>query len=112
MLAASLAALASCFAGMAALSLAMDRHYQQVAGRSEPPRPHRMALRTAGWLLLAISLWPCIAGWGSSVGLVAWCGFLTAGALLVAWTLPYVPRLTIGAAAVTGACAVLALIVV
>ena len=105
----SLTALALCFAGMAALSLAMDRHYAQLTGRDEPSRRHRIGLRIAGWLLLALSLWPCISGWGLSVGLVAWCGWLTAGGLLVAWTLPYIPRWTAGAAAASGAVAVLAL---
>ena len=89
---ASLIAFALCFTGMAALSLAMDRHYEQVTGRSEPPSNQRRALRGLGWLLLTVALWPCIAAWGIGVGLTAWCGWLTAGAMAVAWTLPYIPR--------------------
>lgn len=100
---------ALCFAGMAALSLAMDRHYEQVTGQPEPPRRQRMALRALGWALLAASLWPCLATWGLGVGLTAWCGWLTASAMAVAWTLPYVPRWTLGTATFSGVGALLAL---
>ncbi len=55
-----------CFAGMAALSLAMDRHYEQVLGRFCVPRWHRIALRVLGALLLFLSLWVCMAGSGIS----------------------------------------------
>lgn len=106
---ASLTACALCFAGMAALSLAMDRHYEQVAGASEWSCRHRWVLRPLGWLLLAASLWPCITAWGIGVGLTAWCGWLTAGAMAVAWTLPYIPRWTAGAAALSGVGALLSL---
>lgn len=109
---ASLVVCALSFAGMAALGVAMDRHYEQVTGRAEPPRAHRMALRGMGCGLLAASLWTCIAGSGLSVGLVAWCGWLTAGAMAVAWTLPYMPRWTAGAAVLAGTGALLALALV
>ncbi|MGJ7544715.1 DUF3325 domain-containing protein [Variovorax sp. LT1R16] len=107
---ASFTAPALCFAGMAALSLAIDRHYAQLTGRDEPSRRHRIGLRIAGWLLLALGLWRCIAGSGWSVGLVLWCGLLTAGAMLVAWTLLYIPRWTAGAAIASGAVVMLSLI--
>ena len=106
---ASFAAFALCFAGMAALSLAMDRHFEQVTGASEPRRNQRWALRGLGAVLLALSVWPCIAAWGVGVGLTAWCGWLTAGAMAVAWTMPYIPRWTAGAAAFSGVGALLAL---
>ncbi|CDG81380.1 DUF3325 domain-containing protein [Janthinobacterium agaricidamnosum] len=86
-------ALALAYAGMAGLCLAMDRHHRQVWG-GEPAPAARRGLRGAGWLLLLIALWPCIAVWGTSVGIVAWLGFLSAGALLLVGLLPYAPRLT------------------
>ncbi len=82
-----------CFAGMAALSLAMDRHYEQVSCRFCVPRWHRIALRVLGVLLLFLSLWVCMAGAGVSVGAVTWTGWLTASALAVALCLTYAPRM-------------------
>ena len=46
-----------------------------------------------GAVLLALAIWPCVAGWSATVGVVAWLGFISAGALLVALLLPYAPRL-------------------
>ncbi len=92
------AVLAWCFAGMTALSLAMDRHHEQLTGRAEPPAHQRRLLRMAGTALLAAPIWPCIGTWGVGVGLTAWFGWLTAAAMAVAWTLPYRPRWTAVAA--------------
>ncbi|PLY48419.1 hypothetical protein CSZ94_00255 [Janthinobacterium sp. ROICE36] len=87
-----LCALGLSYAGMASLSLAMDRHHGQVWGRDAAPNVRR-ALQLAGTVLLALAIWPCVAGWSASVGVVAWLGFIGAGALLVALLLPYAPRL-------------------
>ena len=87
-----LCALGLSYAGMASLSLAMDRHHGQVWGRDAAPQ-RRRALQVAGSALLALAVWPCVAGWSASVGIVAWIGFLSCGALLVALLLPYAPRL-------------------
>ena len=87
-----LCALGLSYAGMASLSLAMDRHHGQVWGRDAAPHVRR-ALQLAGALLLALAIWPCVAGWSASVGVVAWLGFIGVGALLVALLLPYAPRL-------------------
>lgn len=84
-------ALALCYAGMAGLCLSMARHYQQVWG-GKPGRLARLGLRCAGWLLLALALLPCAAAWGVAVGVVVWLGFLSAGALVLAWLLAYRPR--------------------
>lgn len=94
---ASLLALGFCYAGMAGLCLGMDRHYKQVWQR-EPRALARRGLRGAGWLLLALALLPCLRVWGASVGVVIWLGFLTAGAVLVVWLLPYRPRWATGLA--------------
>jgi hypothetical protein len=87
-----LCALGLSYAGMASLSLAMDRHHGQVWGRDAAPNVRR-ALQLAGTVLLALAIWPCVAGWSASVGVVAWLGFIGVGALLVALLLPYAPRL-------------------
>lgn len=88
-LTASLLALALAFAGMAALSVAMDRHHEQLTRRRETPRLLRVGLCALGGLLIALALVPCVFAWGASVGTVVWLGFLSAGALcvvlLLAW---------------------------
>ncbi|MFP6848312.1 MAG: DUF3325 domain-containing protein [Pseudomonas sp.] len=85
-----LLAAALCYAGMAALCLGMDRHHQQVWSRKAPRR--QRGLRLAGWLLLAIALWPCVQAWGGAVGVVIWFGLLSAAALLLVLLLPYRPQ--------------------
>lgn len=107
---APLSVLALCFAGMAALSLAMDRHHAQWSGRDAPPPGQRTALRLGGGLLLVWALWVSVAAWGAGVGAIAWCGWLTAGALSVAATLSYRPRCTARVAAACVLAAVLALL--
>ncbi|GGY10884.1 DUF3325 family protein [Massilia dura] len=76
------------YAAMAAVSLSMERHQQQVAGRPFAG----MALRLGGWVLLAVSLAPAIAAWGTSVGILAWLGFLTFAALATGLQMTYAPR--------------------
>lgn len=89
---ASLIALALALAGMASLSFAMDRHHEQLTNQRDVPVRVRWLLRVAGVALLAAAIAPCVAAWGASVGVVAWLGFLSAGALLVALLLAYRPR--------------------
>ncbi|MFM9926450.1 DUF3325 domain-containing protein [Variovorax sp. H27-G14] len=101
---AALLGLALAFAGMAGLSLAMDRHYDQLTRLREAPVRHRLTLRVAGAVLLAAAIVPCVMAWGATVGTVAWLGLLSAGALPVALLLPYRPRGMAGLAA----CAALA----
>lgn len=98
-LGASAVALALSYAGMAGLSLAMDRHYEQATGRGEVPRARRRALRTAGSVLLVLALLACTGAWGATVGFTAWWGFLTAGGVLVAWLMAYRPRQSVAGAA-------------
>lgn len=105
---AHVAAFGFSFAGMAALSLALDRHYEQFTGIDTAPRRHRLVLRLLGWALLGAALWSCAASAGWGVGLVAWSAWLAAGAMAVGWTLPYVPRWTVRAAVAAGAAALLA----
>lgn len=98
---ASLLALALAFAGMAALGFAMDRHHEQLTRRRETPALQRRLLRGLGSLWIVLALAPCLIAWGGSVGTVAWLGFLSAGALGVALSLPYLPRAAATAAALS-----------
>lgn len=102
---ASLLGFALAYAGMASLSFAMDRHHEQLTRGREVPARRRTALRVIGAVLLVAAVAPCMMAWGRTVGLVAWLGFLSAGALPVALLLPYRPRAVAwgaGAAAVVG----------
>lgn len=97
-----LTALGLCFAGMTALSLAIDRHHRQVYGDDAPARK-RYLLRAGGALLLALAILPCVLLWGAGAGFVAWIGILTIGALLAAGLLPYWPRRVAPLAVAAGA---------
>lgn len=108
---AAMLGLALTYAGMAALSFAMDRHYEQLTRLREVPVRLRVSLRLAGTVLLAAAVAPCVAAWGATVGTVAWLGLLSAGALPVALLLPYRPRSVawLAALAAVAGCAGLAL---
>jgi len=105
------AAFALCFAGMAALSLAMDRHCEHIGSGGDASPRRRTAARAAGALLLALALWRCTVVFGPSVGLVAWCGGLAAGALLVAVLLTWRPHFTAHAGFTALALAALTLLI-
>ena len=83
-----LAVLALSYAAMAAVSLSMERHQEQVMGKAFPALP----LRLGGWALLAVALVPAIGAWGTSVGILAWLGFLTFAALGVGLQMTYAPQ--------------------
>ena len=92
-------ALILAYGGMAALCLAMNRHFRQVTDRLPGPRL-RLGLRLIGWSLLALLFALSIETWGWSIGVVAGFGMLSAGGLLLIFLLPYVPRLAIVGGAV------------
>src|SRR5690606_21916918 len=50
------------FCAFSALSLAMNRHHQQVFGRAVTPRRQTL-LRAAGALLLVLAIPPAVKGW-------------------------------------------------
>lgn len=90
-------AFALSYAGFTALALAMERPHRMIWRRSPSLRTTVM-LRTAGFALLGCAVGPSMAGLEGSTGIVAWCGFLTAAALLLVFLLPYVPRVAVGLA--------------
>lgn len=100
----TLIALALGCAGMTCLSLALERHHEQVFGRRTVPAARRRLARLGGCLLLALALGLCVRTRGWGIGLAAFCALATASILPVAWLLPYAPRLLAGVAA---ACAAL-----
>lgn len=88
---ASLLAFGLCYAGMAALSLGMDKHYAQVWAGSLKPLQQKL-LRVAGWSLILLALVPSVTGWNATVGIVTWAGMLTLGAIAFVLLLSYQPR--------------------
>lgn len=94
MMAMTTAAFALAYAGWAALSLAMGRHYRQVAGRA--PAPHlATGLRLTGTVALVLSLFACANASGWSVGTVVWFGILSATGLAWIALLAGAPRLAL-----------------
>lgn len=76
-------------AGFCALSLAMDRHSEDVFGRGSTPGPWRRWLQLGGALLLCLSLGASLQAAGSALGWVLWFGALTATALTTVGLLGY-----------------------
>lgn len=96
---ASAYALALAFAGMTALAFAMDRHHGQLTGEREVAKGRSRLLRLLGSLLLAAALLPSVGGWGATVGVVAWLGWISAGALVAVVWIAAAPRWAARAAA-------------
>ncbi|MCD2511881.1 DUF3325 domain-containing protein [Comamonas endophytica] len=93
-----------------ALSLAMERHQEQVFGRALVLRAS-VIWRLAGIALLSLSLACCLAaGWSGAVAVTAWLGMLSFAALLTGWMLSYMPRHLLRAACAALALAALAFI--
>ena len=87
-----LLAFSAALTGFSALSLAMDRHYEDYKGRGQAPSaPLRRWMQLGGALGLALSLWAAVAGYGSAQGSVFWFGAMTVAALAVVLTLTYAP---------------------
>ncbi|WP_033533957.1 DUF3325 domain-containing protein [Bordetella trematum] len=83
------------FGGFAALSLAMERHYEDAFDRTLS-RTHQRILRALGAGALGLSLWSCALADGWSYGSIQWIGLLTAAGLLLIWILTYAARLAWG----------------
>lgn len=102
---ASWLAFALSFAGMAALAFAMDRHHEQLTAAMEISAARARLLRAVGAGLLAAAVMPCVQTWGWSVGVVAWLGWLSVGALLVVALISIAARWAAVAACILAAAA-------
>lgn len=107
----SIGALAAALGGFCALSLAMDRHYEDSFGRGREPGRWRAWLQAGGSLALLLSLAGCWALRGAAQGTVLWCGVLTVGGVLTALTLTYAPRHALRLLAGAGGLALVLLLV-
>ncbi|WP_432377593.1 DUF3325 domain-containing protein [Duganella sp. P38] len=108
-----LAALTSALGGFAALSLAIDRHWEGLHGRGNVPSDStRRKLRWSGSGGLLVSLLVCLFVWGATQGWVAWAGMLTAAAIGLVLVLSYAGRavVCVGWAAAGVSAAALALV--
>ncbi|MDB5850231.1 MAG: iron uptake protein [Rhodoferax sp.] len=85
------AAFSAALGGFTALSLAMDRHYEDSFGRGRTAGRWLPWLRAVGVLGLAVSLWACLGAQGTSQGWVLYGGVLTVAALAVVLVLTYAP---------------------
>lgn len=79
-------------AGFCALSLAIDRHSEDVFGRGSTPGPWRRWLQLGGAALLCVSLGASLQASGRTIGWVLWLGSLTAAAAATVGLLSYAPR--------------------
>lgn len=86
------------FAGLAALCLAMEKHFVELLGR-QPRSGQLRALRAAGWGLLLLAVGLALRWRGMANGVVEWSAILMAGLTLWVFGLPYQPRLLLGLAA-------------
>ena len=80
---------------MTALAFAMDRHHEQLTGKRSIVRSRALSLRCAGAFMLLLSAVPSIQLWGSTVGCVAWLGFVSVGALLAVAGISFNARWTL-----------------
>lgn len=94
------------YGGFAALCLSMQRHHRDLIGKA-PSSIIAWSLRLAGYVLLALSIWLCVALSSASVGVVLWLGLLSAAALLLVGLMAWNLR----AAAWTGVAAPLAALI-
>lgn len=79
--------------GLSWLALAMDVHWEQVRGATQPSLGSVRLLRVLGVLALALSLALCLAVDHGSMASLVWFMTLAAAALLITFTLSWRPRL-------------------
>ena len=104
------ASFAAAVGGFFALSLAIDRHYEDSFGRGREPGRRRPWMRAAGAFALLVSLLVCCHLRGAAQGWVLWFGTLTAGAWVVVLVMSYAPRRATGLAVAAGVLALAALL--
>ena len=93
-----LIAFALAYATCLSLSLAMNRHFQQVWPTRTLSSRNQFLLRNGGWLLLMATVVYCAKLAGIAVGLVLTVGLFSAAACALALLLHYTPRLALALA--------------
>lgn len=89
----TLAAFFVLYVGFFAIATTMPRHRKQLLPQIQTLQPPIFwALRTIGWVALAIGMYLCIQLHGVGIGLTLWTGLLTAAALTVSLLALYSPR--------------------
>lgn len=84
------------FLGFVMLSMAMPRHYRELAvyypgWRKQLPQWGQQSLRISGFAMLVAGAWLCISVDGAGRGLVLWFALLTLTAWLLVLVLKYLP---------------------
>lgn len=79
-------------AGMASLSMAMQRHHEQIWGRVPQKVWWGRMLRAAGSLLLIVAAVITVRQQGASMGLTLWTMEISLAAVCVGLLLSYAPR--------------------
>jgi len=78
--------------GFVALATTMAKHQDALGSKLFTTR-QQYAWQAAGWILLALSLGPCLLRWNPSIALAAWCGLLTIATMALGLMFTYTPRL-------------------
>ncbi|MCB5184066.1 DUF3325 domain-containing protein [Methylobacillus gramineus] len=79
------------YAGMASFSLGMEKHYVQ-ARVSDLTASRKKLFKATGWSFLILAVLPAIYGWGLTIGIVFWTGFVSLAAISVVLVLSYFPK--------------------
>ena len=88
-------AFALAYATCITLSLAMNRHFQQVWPSQKLSPRMTILLRNSGWILLTLTIIYCAKLEGIAVGLVLVLGLFSAAASLLSLLLYYAPRIAL-----------------
>lgn len=79
-------------AGMASLSMAMEKHHDQIWEQVRLTAWRARALRAAGWMLLFVAAGLAVRLQGASMGLTLWIMEIGLAAVCVGLLLSYAPR--------------------
>lgn len=78
------------FSAFVALSLAMEKHQQELHGKAAASPARRRLWRWLGWAMLTLAFGLCVRAQGWALGPVSWLGALTVAGLVLAFALyPY-----------------------
>ncbi|MGE6334766.1 DUF3325 domain-containing protein [Stenotrophomonas sp. NPDC077659] len=87
-----LLALTLSFSAFTALSLAMEKHQQDLHGKAAATPARRTQWRVLGWALLTVAFALCVVDHGWGMGPLLWLGTMTLGGVALAFGLyPYRP---------------------